>query len=337
MLRRDFLLQSAATAGLILAGPLLTPSAAAGDSLSALASALRGRTRPDLGLARSLEQVTTQLSAMFGTTPAIGLEPLVRGHLATLTDLLRDSGATADVRGVLASSAAETLVLAGWLSQDGGDDMAADAAYRLALEAAEACDDKPIAAYAIASASTLGHWRSSPAESIDLLTSGTVRGFTANDATPTTKAWIGSLLAEAHTRGGDEVAAMTALDVAVKALDKADDGPRPRAQFFDRARLIGERGVIAQRLAMADARTYLQQALAGLEGHSKTRSRYLTAQARALTNEGDLDEAVNVAVLSLHLASSSGSQVGVDDIRRFRSELPDSTLTTALDQALAAA
>ena len=122
--------------------------------------------------------------------------------------------------------------------------------YRSALTAAAEAGDTQLGAYAIGSASVLPAWRSSPSESVRLLTEAEVHGFQINDASPSTRAWVYSLEAEAHTRADNESRAFAALENADRILTSstnANDTRAPRIAFFDQIRLLGERGITAIR------------------------------------------------------------------------------------------
>ena len=184
--------------------------------------------------------------------------------------------------------------------------------------------DPALGAYAIASASTLPAFRSSPSQSVHLLTEAEVKGSRVLDATPSTRAWAYSLVAEAHVRDGNGAEAMTALDTAEEILSNGEpeDEPRPRAVFFDEARLVGERGVTSARLHMPDqAEDPLLRAIDGLNDDPKTESRMLTNLARVRLDQNEPDEAIRLAVESLEVAQRTGSEIGAGDIRALRRDL----------------
>jgi transcriptional regulator with XRE-family HTH domain len=335
LLRRDFLRHSATTAGLALTGPFLTID---DDSWDRLSAALQGRVRVDTATVTSLEGVTTNLTTLFASAPPIVLRPLVDAHLSSLTRFLEDGGTTDPLRRRLASSAAETLIIAGWIAADGiNDSSAAQHAYLTAIDAARVAEDAPMAAYAIASASCLPIWRTSPEESVRLLTGrDDVNGFRATDATPNVRAWIGSLLAEAELRAGNESGALAALDLSEKMLDTDDPQPRPKLLFFSKSRLDGERGVTATRLSHADtAIHHLDLALAAIgDDEPKLQCRMLNHKAAAVSLMGDVDGAVDIALGSLEMANASGSRTSREQIVKLARQLPTSSSVRDLREAL---
>ncbi|HEV8652531.1 MAG TPA: alpha/beta hydrolase [Actinomycetes bacterium] len=112
-------------------------------------------------------------------------------------------------------------------------------------------------------------------------------GFATVDANPTTRAWLVTLEAEAHALAGNEAASLRALDQAetiVGGAGEEDAARRPRVAFFDRARLVGERGVALARLGRpADARQVLEAALGSLDPEMvKIRPRLIRPQHAAV-------------------------------------------------------
>ena len=162
-----------------------------------------------------------------------------------------------------------------------------------------------------------------------------MKGCSVDAATPSTRAWIWTLVAEAHTRGGSAAGALDALDQAREVLDGVhiEEEPRPRVIFFDEARLIGERGVTAVRLNLPnEAEPALQQALGTLDNDTKTESRILTHLARARLQQREVDEACQLAIRSLEVAQQTGSAMGITDIHDFRLNLNEWNGTDAVRQ-----
>ena len=136
---------------------------------------------------------------------------------------------------------------------------------------------------------------------------GRTSGFASGDANPSTRAWLVTLEAEAHALAGDEAATLRALDQAEGIMDAADQedlARRPRVAFFDRARLVGERGVALTRLEQpAAAQQVLEDALASLDPEVvKTRPRLMAALATAHVQQGNVDEACRIGADALELA-----------------------------------
>lgn len=332
--RRRFL------AGATGVGALTLASTMGLEPWQRLSSALQRRSHVDEATVDHLETMTTTFSQLFLTVSPIALLAPARSHLDSLTQFLTDGSIPAKLRQRLASMASESAILLGWLMQDGGDEAVAQEFYLTALDAAAEANDPAIGAYAIASASTLEAFRSSPAQSIHLLTDATVKGSSVRNATPSTRAWAHSLIAEAHTRDGNAAGALTALDTAHDILDQAaGDEPRPRSTFFDRARLAGERGVTGVRLGLPEqAEPALNEAMATLHDDPKTESRILTNLARVHLQRREVEQACATVIQSLDLAQRTGSKTGVRDIRDFRHQLEpwnDLDMVQQLDDHLA--
>jgi len=241
----------------------------------------------------------------------------------------------------LTSLAAEMSILMGWLSKEEGDYFTAQQSFTAGLTAAVEAEDHDLGAYAVASASTLPAFRSSPQQSLALLDSESVRGARLDRARPSTKLWISVLQAEVHTRVGSEPEAFGALDQADDYLAQVDPGggPRPLLGHFDEASLMGERGITAVRLQQpADAEPSLDHALANMADYPKTQSRLLTNAARGHLQQGRIDQACSAALRSLDVALHTGSGVGVADVRELRVDFQPYASTDAareLDEALA--
>jgi tetratricopeptide (TPR) repeat protein len=155
---------------------------------------------------------------------------------------------------------------------------------------------------------------------------GRTFGFATVDANPTTRAWLVGLEAEAHALAGNEAASLRALDHAetiVSGAGEEDAACRPRAAFFDRARLVGERGVALARLGRpADARQMLEAALGSLDPDMiKIRPRLLSALATAHVHEGNIEEACRIGSDALALADRQQVMTNLQDVRRLRIDL----------------
>jgi hypothetical protein len=136
----------------------------------------------------------------------------------------------------------------------------------------------------------------------------------SSDASATTRSWLASLEAEAHTAEAHTAAnragnALAALDRGEAYLDNV--GPvrdeRPLVSFFDRARLAGERGVTAVQFGRVDeADEALREALHAPDPSAvKIRSRLLTALAIVHVRHGNVDEACALAIESLTIAKQT--------------------------------
>jgi tetratricopeptide (TPR) repeat protein len=223
------------------------------------------------------------------------------------------------------------------------DRRAAGAYFRAGVEAAQEAEDRPLGAYLVGSSCVQPAYRERPHARLRRL-QGHTHGFTAGDANPTTRAWLATLEAEAHALAGNEAASLRALDQAETIVDGAgedDASRRPRVTFFNRAYLMGERGVALARLGRpAGARQVLDAALGSLDPEMvKTRPRLLSALATAHVHEGNVDEACRLGADALALADRQQVTTNLQDVRRLRLDLEpwrDTQPVRELDEQLAA-
>jgi len=333
MNRRMFLQGLGAVTGLVSSATL--------EPWHRLTAALRQPSRVDRQTVAELERVTAGLEGLEAQASPRALLGAVVGHLNTVAALLQGSlGLT--VRRQLCSVAGETAGLAGWLAYDLEDRRAAGAYFRAGIEAAQEADDRPLGAYLVGSSCVQPAYRERPHARLRRL-QGHTFGFTTADANPTTRAWLVTLEAEAHALAGNEAASLRALDQAETIIGGAGDEDatrRPRAPFFDRARLVGERGVALARLGRpADARQVLEAALGSLEPEMvKIRPRLLAALATAHVHEGNIDEACCIGADALALADRQQVTTNLQDVRRLRLDLEpwrDTEAVRELDEQLA--
>jgi transcriptional regulator with XRE-family HTH domain len=335
MNRRAFLLGTTATVTLAVANSL------GAEPWQRLAGTLNNRADINTAAIEGLEALNVSLSGMFQPVAPRHLTGPVRAHIETLTQLLDTSAMSPSVRNQLTSLAAEMTILLGWLSKEEGDDVTAQQCFTAALSATVEAGDNDLGAYAVASAATLPAFRSSPKQSLGLLTSDEVRGAQLHRARPSTRVWIAVLQAEVHTRTGSEAEAFEALDQAERLLSEVDpdDGRPPVLGHFDATSLVGERGITAVRLDRPhEAGPAIDEALVGMTDYPKTQSRLLTNAAKAHLRQGRVEEAATMALRSLNVARQTGSGVGVVDVRELRPDFDRYSRTDAvrqLDEALA--
>jgi tetratricopeptide (TPR) repeat protein len=281
-------------------------------------SRVDARTVTGLGhMTMLLEQMESQAS------PAALLGPVV-GHLDNIGRLIAGSPpVTLDRQ--LCSLAGETAALAGWLTFDLERRPAAAAYFKAGLKAADAADDRALGAYLVGSSCVQPAYRERPTARLRRL-EGRTFGFARSDASPTTRAWLATLEAEAHALAGTETPTLRALDEAEVAMSRAseeDEARRPRVAFFDTARLAGERGIALTRLGKPEAaQEILRPALVSLDpAVVKTRPRLLAALATAHVQRGDVEEACRLGVEALGLAAQQQVQPNLQDVRKVRLDL----------------
>jgi hypothetical protein len=192
-----------------------------------LSAALAQPRRLDDTAMRDLEAVTASLESQYATVAPVTLTGAVQDHLATVTQLL-DGHPPARLQTRLYSQAGEVAGLAGWLAADMSQHDRALIYFDNGIKAAQEANDHALGAYLLGSVTTLPAFREhSPQATIHVLREET-RGFRARDATPTTRAWLDSLDAEASAMLGDANGALNALERSQAAIE-ATRGHRPRA------------------------------------------------------------------------------------------------------------
>ncbi|WP_026239199.1 helix-turn-helix domain-containing protein [Parafrankia discariae] len=317
--RRGFLRLFAAAGGVAV-----VPLGMGGDDApwERLSAALRRRTTVTPELADELSRCTAGLYGLEERVPARALFPRVTGHLGTLTQLLESSGRS-PVRRDLASTAGETAALAGWLAFDMNDVPSALAYYRVAIEAAREADDSALWACVLGYESYHSAGIGRHDQACALLAEAQRRA--ATGSTVMTRAWLAGREAEEQAARGEGRAALTALDRAQDAFDRADDGDRVWTQFFDRGRLDGIKVTTYTRLrrpaaAHAAATEALRATTTPYSG-TKKRSLLLGDIAEVHIQRREIEAATQYATESLAIVAATDFSLGLTRVRRVREQL----------------
>jgi hypothetical protein len=333
MQRRPFLRGLGAFIGMAAASAFIEP-------WERLSHALRHPSRVDRATVSSLESLTIMLESRESHENPRALLGPVEGHLGNVATLLVGSPA---LRPQLCSIAGETAALAGWLAWDLEDRPAAAGYFRVGIDAAKEANDRALGAYLVGSSCVQPAYRERPYARLRRL-QGRTHGFARSDASPSTRAWLATLEAEAHALAGDASSCLRAFDEAEAAMSRAggeDEWRRPRVTFFDRNYLAGERGVALARLGQSGAaQDMLAPALASLDPSMvKTRPRLLAALAVAHVQQGDVDRACELGAEALGIAAQQEVQPNLQDVRKLRLDLEpwrDSQAVKDLDEQLRA-
>jgi len=337
MIRREFL-----RLGGVLIGATAFGQPDAIEPLQRLAKAVRQPSRTDLESVRHLEHLTLTFESLEAHASPHALVRPISGHLATITSLLEGTPPST-YRAQLLSLAAESAGLLAWLTWDLGTASRAQArAYvRTALDAAREAGDQALGAYLLGTASVVEHPKDEAEGRLSFLVDKPF-GFSASEATPATRAWLAALEAEANALLGRTTNSLRALDQAELAWSRPseDQLARPRATFFDAARLAGERGICLTRLGRpADAAMELRAALTTLPSdQEKSRSRLLAALATTHVQTGNVDEACRLGSEALGSAVGMAVQPNVHDVLTLRQLLQpwsDTAAVRDLDDRLA--
>jgi transcriptional regulator with XRE-family HTH domain len=314
--RRQLLAGSASVAATVA-------SAAVAEPLERLAYALHHPERVDKQTITHLERVTVALERLEPMSDSISVVGLVNGHMDTLSVLLQ--GSLADtMRRSLCSLAGEAAGLAGWLRFIDDDSHGADAHFKIALEAAQAAEDRALGAYLMGRAACQPFYREEPHIRLKKLQGSF--GFAARHGTPTTQAWLASLEAEAHALAGRTDDCLRALDHAERLMGRAldeDGAARPRVTFFDRVWLDGEKGVVLAKLGHHEAaQVSLHAALAALDPlWQKHRTWLLAILAETYVAQGRPEDACRAGAAALTIATTVHADADLGLVRALRAEL----------------
>ncbi|MBX6388585.1 MAG: helix-turn-helix transcriptional regulator [Frankia sp.] len=318
--RRGFLRMMAA--GGIAVVPVGVAAPTAGDQApwDRLSAALRGRATVTPELATELSQFTAGLYGLEERVPAKTLMPRVSGHLGTLTQLL-ESTSRSPVRRQLASTAGETAALAGWLAFDMGDTTTALSYYRVAIEAAREADDNELWACVLGYESYQPGAAGRPDQACALLTEAQRRAGPA--ASGLTAAWLAGREAEEQATRGDSRAALTALDRARDAFDRAGREERVWTGFFDRGRLDGLRVTTYLRLRRPAAASLAASDALRAAGPAATKKRSLLLGdvAEVYVQRRDIDAACQLAADALAIVAQTDFSLGLARVQRVRERL----------------
>ena len=333
MQRRPFLRGLGAFIGMAAASAFIEP-------WERLSHALRHPSRVDRATVASLVSLTVMLESRESQENPRALLGPVEGHLGNVVTLLAGSP---PLRPQLCSIAGETAALAGWLAWDIEDRPAAAGYFRVGIDAAKEANDRALGAYLVGSSCVQPAYRERPYARLRRL-QGRTHGFARCDASPSTRAWLATLEAEAHALAGDTSNCLRVFDEAEAAMSRAegeDESRRPRLAFFDPDRLTGERGVALARLGQPDAaQDVLAPALASLDPSVvKTRPRLLAALATAHVQQGDVDRACELGAEALGIAAQQEVQPNLQDVRKVRLDLEpwrDSQAVKDFDEQLRA-
>jgi hypothetical protein len=288
-----------------------------------LAHVLQYPKRIDDATVHQLEQMTVALEQLEATVSPAALLGPVRGHFDALTELLQGVPKSGMQRRVVAL-ASETAGIAGWLHWDLGNTDKAKEYTRAGLQAAFEAGDAALGAYLVGAASVVENRREHPDGRIDQLLTKPF-GFSRDQASPATRAYLTMLEAKARARTLDEADCLRAIDEATEAMDAAESVAeiRPRVPFYDGVRLAGEHGLCLSRLGKSDeARRVLEDALNSLStSQQKTRPGLMTALAAAHVANGNIEEACQIGGAAWEMAVRMGIEPNRQDVIELREQL----------------
>jgi tetratricopeptide (TPR) repeat protein len=272
------------------------------------------------GTIRNLEEITAAYRRMYHTEAAPDLIGDVVQHTHTTRGFwLRTEDPV--LRRRLAATTSEIAMLAGRMSFfDLGRPSAAGPYYGIALEAAQAADDKALEAVALGNRSFIPRNNGNTSEALTLL-------HRAKDLAadmPTIRSWTTALEAMTHAWAHQPHASMATMEQAERILGEArpDECP-PWFNYYDRSRLLGFKGLMHLRLDQTDAAHFvLEEAITALSPDAaKQRACYLADRATVYVNEGEIDEACKLGMDALTILHEVEYATGVQRVRDLRVRL----------------
>lgn len=256
--------------------------------------------------------MTTALAA---TTPGHSLIQYLSREVSPLLDGQHKEA----VGRALFSTAAESTLLAGWMSYDACHHGLAQRYFLQALRLAQDGDDRRLAGSILSAmshqATFLGHYSHAKT-----LASAALLGI-SGVATPTLRAQFHTMEARALARMGDTRGCERALSEATKALESRNSGDEPEwITYFDEAELAAKaahcfRDVNSARKSVE----YAQNAMSG----SHVRSDFFATMvlADAHLRAGEAEEACRVVLDALDLGEQLKSARCVSYLAEFRQHL----------------
>jgi transcriptional regulator with XRE-family HTH domain len=298
--------------------------------------------RPAEDAIDQLEHEAARLGTAYHTARCpSGLLDLTRGHLESVTELLRGDLPDQD-KSRLQKNRSMVAALGGRLAFfDLDNPLTARAYYTVAYEAAIQATDDALAAAA------LGHLAFAPAKEGDSAAAmaylGDAMAHARRAGVPVLSSWLTAVEAEVLSQV-EPTAALRSLDHAQLSLGHADDGETPAwFDYYSAARLDGFRGHTLLTAGRPDqAQQALCDALAGLEPHAVKQRALLRADIAAtclVKGRTDLDRACDLAAEAAAGLVSAGYATAMERLRRLRAQLVPwerSSAVRHLDEVLAA-
>jgi transcriptional regulator with XRE-family HTH domain len=288
-----------------------------------------------------LEREAADLQTAYHAAPSPdGLLDLTRGHLESVTELLRSDVPDGE-KPRLQQDRSVIAALGGRLGFfDLDDPLTARAYFTVSYEAAIQATDDALAAVA------LGHLAFPPAKEGDSSAAVAYLGDAVTHArragVPVVSSWLSAVESEVLCEV-DPTAALRALDHAELSLGHAEDDETPAwFDYYSPARLEGFRGhALLTGGHPEQARMALGDALAGVE-HRAVKQRALIrtdiAATWLVTTRRDVDRACELATESAAELAAAGYATAVERLRRLRGRLTPwerSRAVRQLDEALA--
>jgi hypothetical protein len=284
--RRDFLINSAFTAG-ALSAPSLDWLINPPDQPTGRGERHVGGS--DVAAVRAMCEMFTRLDNSFGG-----------GHARSALVQYLDSEAGPMLRGTytdkvgrdLFSAVAELTMLAGWMAYDTCQHGLAQRYFIQALRLTQVAGDRPLGAFVLADAANQAAFLGDGPQTIKLARAGAAG--TAGAGTPRVAAILAVREARGHSLLGEARECRAALRAAETAFDRSTEANEPPwTRFFGEAEMAAQFSYCFRDLERpAEALRYLDVSLAGL-GPEYIRSQAFcqAVRASALVQQGEVEQA----------------------------------------------
>jgi len=233
-----------------------------------------------------------------------------------------NASASDDVRKGLYSAAGEITQLAAWMSYDAGSHGLAQRYFIQALALADMAQDRLLAASILDAMSHQATFLAKFREAANLARAA--RAGTASLGIPIMTAHFHVMEARALARAGDAAGCDRALAAATSEFERHKPGDGPDwIQYFDEAEFAAELGHCNRDLGRAaHATSYASQSLGSASGDYLRSDFFATmVLADAHMDQGDVEQACDVALRALQIGESLKSARCVSYVSEFRQRL----------------
>jgi transcriptional regulator with XRE-family HTH domain len=291
------------------------------ESMERLRRVQRKQVRLDSATLDVLAAMTASCRRIDDLQGARTAFPMVIGHLGGVTELLTWAVGPS-LRRRLVAIAAEVAQLAGWLAIDMHEHAAARAVLNVSIDAARESDDLALLAFNLGNLSQAHSAAGRPLDALRLLERA--RAIAVANATPTTRAWLAAVEAQAQASLGDREACWRTLGRADEAMAEPEcvEGPA-WMYFFNQAQLSHWAGHAHLRCGnAAAARVALGHAYDTLDrSFVRERSVIVADLATVHVVQGDFGKGSQLAGEALELTAVAGSSRAIRRLRDLRSRL----------------
>jgi len=324
-LRREILKRFAEAGALLVLHPAELMNV---ETVERIAKAVAKPSRTDEETLAALEAITQNCWGVYrATTTKIDLLSGVVGHLQTVRRLLHHAPSPKAEQRIW-SMVSHTAQIAGEVVFDVQDCDLASEYYQLAIDAAQLAGDTALRAVALGRQGFLPVYQHEFQEALPILEEAAKTAL--HSATPTARAWIAMMQAEAFANLGEAEACMRAIGYAEDTLAQARPKEDSLGTGFTYLTLVGYRGICHLRLREADAarrkdaevaQQSFEESLTAFVQPTRRRAILLSDLATSLAYQGEVEEACRIASECLALAGQTRSTRAAQRLSEFHRNL----------------